>query len=67
VMFSSKYATGQWIYGGNIYTAPNRNWAFDLNFLDSTKLPPATPQVRTLIRGSWQILAAGTTNMPVTL
>lgn len=63
VMFSSKYATGKWIYGGNIYTAPNRNWAFDLNFLDSTKLPPATPQVRTLIRGKWQILAAGTTNM----
>jgi hypothetical protein len=67
VMFSSKYATGKWLYGGNIYTAPNRNWAFDLNFLDPTRLPPATPQVRTLIRGSWQILAAGTTNMPVTL
>ena len=65
VMFPSQYATGQWVYGGSVYQAPSRNWAFDLNFLDSTKLPPATPQVRTLIRGSWQTLAAGTTNMTV--
>jgi len=35
-----------------VYSPPIRQWTFDLNFLDSTKLPPGTPEVRALIRGS---------------
>jgi hypothetical protein len=53
VMFPSETATGRWVYGGNYYTAPTRNWSFDLQFLDSTRLPPGTPSVRTLRRATW--------------
>ncbi len=35
-----------------------RKWAFDVNFLDYRKLPPATPQVRKLVRGHWNVVAA---------
>ena len=62
VMYGSQYATNKW-GKDNVYNPPNRNWAFDLNFLDPTKLPPATPQVRTMIRGKWQVLASGSTNL----
>lgn len=62
VMFPSRFATNRW--GKNdVYNPPTRNWAFDLNFMDSTKLPPGTPMLRTLIRGKWQIIAPGQTNM----
>ncbi len=63
VMFPSKFATNRWQNTGVYYNAPTRNWAFDLNFMDSTKLPPGTPELRTLIRGKWQIIAPGQTNM----
>lgn len=33
-------------------------WAFDVNFLDYRRLPPATPMVRKLIRGQWNVVAA---------
>ncbi len=62
VMFPSQYATNRW-GKANVYSPPTRNWAFDLNFMDSTKLPPGTPELRTLIRGKWQIIAPGQTNM----
>lgn len=56
VMFTSKHATAPW-GGSDVYGAPNRNWAFDVNFMDSTKLPPGTPQVSTVIRASWSAIA----------
>lgn len=59
VMFPSRYATNRWGLG-NIYSPPARNWSFDLNFTDSSKLPPGTPEVRTLIRSQWAIVPAGT-------
>ena len=52
VMFPSQYATSPWSYG-SYYTAPNRQWGFDLNFQDSSKLPPLTPQVRATIRAAY--------------
>ena len=63
VLFNSQYATNGWEYGGSIYEAPNRNWSFDLNFLDPTKLPPGTPALSALVRGSWSVVRAGSTNM----
>jgi hypothetical protein len=57
VMFYSQYATAPW-GGSDVYSPPNRNWAFDSNFKDSTKLPPSTPQLATIIRASWSILPA---------
>jgi len=58
VMFPSRYATNFWIDPGTYYRPPTRKWAFDSNFLDVTKLPAATPQVRKLQRGQWTVLAA---------
>lgn len=55
VMFYSQYATAPW-GGSDVYNPPNRNWAFDVNFMDATKLPPGTPQLLTTIRGVWKII-----------
>jgi len=55
-MFDSRYATAPWSGAGasvSIYSPPIRNWSFDANFNDLAKIPPASPQVRTLIRGAW--------------
>ncbi len=63
VMFDSKFATGLWQGTGSvigIYNPPTRNWAFDQNFRDPNRLPPSTPQVRTLIRGNWKAIAPNT-------
>jgi len=58
VMFNSKTATAPW-GGPDVYSPPARNWAFDINFLDATKLPPGTPEVRAMIRGEWAAVRAG--------
>jgi hypothetical protein len=58
VMFYSKIATGWWASATTYYSPPNRKWAFDVNFLDATKLPPGTPCVRSMIRGAWTTLGA---------
>lgn len=62
VLFHSEHATGGWKYGGSIYEAPARDWAFDLNFMDPTKLPPGTPMLTALVRGQWDMVGAGSTN-----
>jgi len=49
-LFLSDNAVGQWAYGNPIYTAPARDWWFDLNFLDFDKLPPGTPSVGSVLR-----------------
>jgi hypothetical protein len=58
VLFASQFATQFWIGPGTYYNAPNRQWAFDQNFLNFTKLPPLTPMVRKLVRGQWNVVAA---------
>ena len=58
VMFASRYSTNFWIAPGTYYNPPTRKWAFDSNFLVMNKLPPATPQVRKIQRGTWSIVAA---------
>jgi hypothetical protein len=55
-MFPSLYATGVWGQA-NVYDPPKRNWAFDTNFNDPTKLPPHTPQLLTVIRSQWATVA----------
>ena len=58
VMYPSQFATNFWVQTGTYYNAPSRKWAFDLNFLDYRRLPPATPMVRKLVRGQWNVVAA---------
>jgi hypothetical protein len=60
-MFNSVYATGKYLNPGNYYYQPVRDWAFDLNFNNPAKLPPLTPEVITVNRGSWTFLNPNTT------
>jgi hypothetical protein len=66
VLFPSKYATNKWLSPGTgtgcYYAAPTRSWAFDVNFLDNSKLPPGTPQVRVVVRNKWNVIAASAPN-----
>ena len=51
-LWYSRIATGAWSYG-NVYTAPNRDWAFDPDLLNVNKLPPGTPLVNVVQRTQW--------------
>jgi len=56
VLFESRTATGPWGASADVYNIPTRNYALDANFTDPAKLPPGTPEARTLIRSQWAIL-----------
>jgi len=58
-MFPSLYATGVWGQA-NVYSPPSRNWAYDANFYDPTKLPPETPSLLKVISGQWATVPPGT-------
>ena len=57
-LFPSLYATGVW-GKSNVYDPPKRDWAYDANFDDPTKLPPKTPSLQQVIRGRWANVAPG--------
>jgi hypothetical protein len=50
-LWQSRQATGTW--GGGYYDPPDRNWMFDVDFLDPTKLPPGTPLISIVQKTSW--------------
>ena len=52
-IYDSQIATGQWSYGGDVYTAPVRNWDFDPDFNSVDKLPPFTPMVNHVKAVAW--------------
>ena len=52
-LWLSKEATYKWSYG-SYYTAPNRNWAFDEELKDPSKLPPGTPLIAIFQKVSWR-------------
>ena len=52
-MYQSQYATNYWVGPGTYYQVPTRNWGFDANFMNYNKLPPMTPQFRTMSRLNW--------------
>lgn len=58
VLYQSRFATGYWPGTGTVYNPPNRDWAFDTNFLNPDKLPPLCPSVRAVIRGQYALVAA---------
>ncbi len=58
-MFPSFYATNAWNNNNDIYDPPKRNWAYDINFDDPTKLPPKTPSLLKVIRTRWSTAAPG--------
>jgi len=57
-MFPSLYATNAW-GTSTVYDPPKRDWAYDMNFNDATKLPPLTPSLLKVIRGQWATVAPG--------
>ena len=63
-MFPSLYATNAWNNNNNIYSPPKRNWAYDVNFDDPTRLPPKTPSLLKVIRGQWANVAPGQNAAP---
>jgi hypothetical protein len=52
-MYQSSFARSPWRYGGDVYTAPNRNWNHDPDFLDPNRLPPFTPNAVYVRRVLW--------------
>jgi hypothetical protein len=62
-MFPSLYATNIWGLG-NVYNPPKRDWAYDLNFNNPTKLPPLTPSLLKIFRNVWMTLAPNSTTPP---
>ncbi|HWR81729.1 MAG TPA: hypothetical protein VN285_00345 [Candidatus Deferrimicrobium sp.] len=52
-LWNSVQADEEWSYG-SYYTDPIRNWAFDTDLDDPTKIPPAPPTVRVFQRIGWR-------------
>ncbi len=62
-MFASRHATNSW-GKNNVYAPPKRNWAYDLNFEDSAKLPPLTPGLQKVLRSQWNTVAENNNSAP---
>ena len=53
-LYYSQYATGVFKCCGTVYSPPTRNYAFDLDFLDLSKMPPGTPKFRDVVNVGFQ-------------
>jgi type II secretory pathway pseudopilin PulG len=52
-LWNSQMSQGAWLYGNPQYTAPLRDWNYDTDFNDSSKLPPFTPYAVETERVAW--------------
>jgi hypothetical protein len=52
-IFESEMSRSPWKYGGNVYTAPTRDWAFDPDLNNLSNLPPFTPSAVYFQRVLW--------------
>lgn len=52
-LHQSVFSTGQWVYGG-YYTAPVRDWHFEMRFENPEDLPPGTPVVGQVIHTAFR-------------
>ena len=55
-MYYSQYATGVFKCCTTVYSPPSRNYAFDLDFDDLSKMPPGTPTVTDVVNLGFQQL-----------
>jgi hypothetical protein len=55
-LFTSQFALGLWGngFGGAYYSAPTRQWSFDVNFRFPDRLPPGTPSVGTVLQTAFR-------------
>ena len=56
-LWQSEQATGRFMYA-TYCTAPDRNWSFDADLLDVTKLPPGTPLISVVQKTGWREVVA---------
>lgn len=52
-LFQSRRATGKFINPGTYYDPPTRNFSYDLQFRDPTKVPPGMPCALVALRFGW--------------
>jgi len=55
VLFPSQIATAPW-GSSDVYNAPTRKLSLDWNFKNPAKLPPGTPELKSLIRSQWVMI-----------
>ncbi|MEA3296280.1 MAG: hypothetical protein U9R56_00265 [candidate division Zixibacteria bacterium] len=51
-LWNSVQANGDW--SGSYYSPPNRNWIYDTDLDDPSKLPPESPVIRVFQRTGWK-------------
>ena len=61
-LFNSVVATAPFQNPGYYYYAPTRDFNFDSNFKDQTRLPPGTPSLGVVLRAKWAAPPPGTVN-----
>ncbi len=55
VLYNSETATGNWVYGGNYYSAPNRVWSFDTDLTGAGYSIPGFPSVYNVAKVSYEV------------
>jgi hypothetical protein len=55
-LFASQIATAPWGASSDVYNPPTRKLSLDWNFKNPAKLPPGTPELKTLIRSQWVMI-----------
>ncbi len=58
-LYDSQRVTAQFQNPGQYYYAPSRNYLFDTNFMDISKLPPGSPMLAVMQRYKWSVAPAG--------
>jgi hypothetical protein len=53
-LYYSEYANGIYKCCNTVYSPPTRNFFFDTDFLDPSKLPPGTPKFRDMVNVGFQ-------------
>ena len=53
-LYYVQYATGSYKCCGTVYNPPTRNYQFDVDFQDPTKMPPGTPMFEDLVNVGFQ-------------
>jgi hypothetical protein len=59
-LFPSQIATGPWGAAPDVYSPPTRKLSRDWNFTIPAKLPPGTPELKTLVRSQWAMIPLNT-------
>jgi len=59
-LYPSQIATAPWGASSDVYNPPTRKLSRDWNFTIPAKLPPGTPELKTLVRSQWVMIPLNT-------